>query len=141
MARISPVGIATLVGFYYLLTRKSGPASASHDGGAPPLPATSGATFEADVLAASTPVVVDFSATWCGPCEKMAPHLQVLAQEHAGKLKLVKVDIDASPDLADQYDISSIPRLLAFKNGEVVDDLLGFPGAAKVKAFVETQLA
>ncbi|MCA9768209.1 MAG: thioredoxin, partial [Gemmatimonadetes bacterium] len=78
------------------------------------------ATFGAEVENASGLVLVDFWAAWCGPCRAIAPHLEVLAGHFAGRAKVVKVDVDASPELAAQYGIRGIPTLLVFKGGQVV---------------------
>ncbi|MEL6947556.1 MAG: thioredoxin [Pseudomonadota bacterium] len=76
--------------------------------------------FEADVLKASTPVVVDFWAEWCGPCKAIAPSLEELSDEMADKVTIAKVNMDENPDLAAQYGVRSIPTLLMFKDGEPV---------------------
>jgi thioredoxin 1 len=83
------------------------------------------ANFEAEVLRSDKPVLVDFSATWCGPCKQLSPIIDALAAEYAGKVKVGKVDIDKSQDLAAKYDIMSVPTVLFFKGGEKVDSLSG----------------
>jgi len=70
-------------------------------------------------------VVVDFAATWCGPCKMLGPILEDLSGEYEGKIKFLKVDVDDDADLAMQYKISSVPALIAFKNGEVIDKQIG----------------
>jgi thioredoxin 1 len=72
------------------------------------------------------PVVVDFSAEWCGPCKMLSPILEELAGEYSGKTDIIKVDIDESQDLAQQYGIVSVPTLVFFKNGDEVDRVIGF---------------
>jgi thioredoxin 1 len=81
--------------------------------------------WEQEVLQSSTPVLVDFWAVWCGPCRQIAPIVEQLAQEYGGKLKVVKVDIDPEQALAIRYGVSSIPTLLLFKNGQVVEQIVG----------------
>lgn len=83
------------------------------------------ATFEQEVLNADLPVLVDFWATWCGPCQAIAPTLEALADEYQGKVKIVKVDVDANPQSASQYGIRSIPTLFVFEDGEKVDMVMG----------------
>lgn len=78
------------------------------------------ANFQKDVLEASEPVLVDFWAEWCTPCKMIAPTLEKLAQEMPGKLKIVKVDIDANPDIAQQYMVMSIPNMKVFHKGQQV---------------------
>lgn len=79
------------------------------------------ANFQSEVLNASETVLVDFWAEWCGPCKMIAPSLEELSEEFAGKVKIVKVDIDENPQIAAQYGVRSIPTLAIFKGGEVVD--------------------
>jgi thioredoxin 1 len=82
-------------------------------------------SFEAEVVQSSVPVLVDFWAAWCGPCRAIAPTVEELAGEYAGKLKVVKVEVDENPDVSGKYGVQSIPTLLVFKNGEVVERLIG----------------
>ncbi len=77
--------------------------------------------FEAEVLNASKPVLVDFFATWCGPCRQMLPIVTEVSEEMADKIKIVKMDVDEAPKTPADYDIQSIPTLILFKGGQVVD--------------------
>ena len=77
------------------------------------------ANFDADVLGSEIPVVVDFFATWCGPCRMMAPVIEELAEEYDGKVKIGKLDVDENSDIAARYGVMSIPTIILFKNGEV----------------------
>jgi thioredoxin 1 len=81
--------------------------------------AVTDATFEQEVLKSAEPVLVDFHATWCGPCKAMAPALEQVAQELAGKVKVVKVDVDENPRVTGTYGIRAMPTLLIFKGGKV----------------------
>jgi thioredoxin 1 len=89
-----------------------------------PIELTDG-NFGTEVLSSATPVLVDFWATWCGPCKVIAPMVEELAGEYAGKLKVGKVDVDRNSDTASRYGIRSIPTLLVFKDGEVAKRLVG----------------
>ncbi len=83
------------------------------------------ATFEATVVNADKPAMVDFWATWCGPCRIIAPHVEALAEEFAGKAIVAKVDVDSSRQTAIKFGIQSIPTLLFFKGGKMVDRVIG----------------
>jgi len=104
---------------------------------------SSDSEFQQDVLDSSTDqlVVVDFWATWCGPCRSMAPHLETLANEYEGKVRIVKVDVDRNQKTAIKFGIQNLPTLLVFKNGEVVDKLVGNPGSkGKLEEWVKRSL-
>jgi thioredoxin 1 len=95
----------------------------------------SDATFESEVLKASVPVLIDFWAPWCGPCRAIAPIVEDLAKEYAGKLKVVKMNVDDNPRTPTQYGVRGIPNLIVFKNGEVQQQIVGaVPKAHLVKA-------
>lgn len=81
--------------------------------------------FQADVLEAKEPVVVDFWAEWCGPCKMIGPSLEEISSELGGKAKIVKLNIDENPELAAQFGVRSIPTLMIFKDGEVADIKVG----------------
>lgn len=85
-------------------------------------------------------VVVDFFATWCGPCKMLAPIFEELGSEMSGKVKFLKVDVDQSSDIAMKYKVASVPTMAVFKNGESVDKIVGFVPKEKIKATVEAHL-
>lgn len=89
-----------------------------------------GPTFEADVLSAALPVIVDFYADWCPPCRMMTPALERLAVEFEGKLTIGKIDVDVNQDIAIQYGVMAMPTLGMFKDGKLVDRMVGYPGGA-----------
>lgn len=82
-------------------------------------------SFSREVLEATTPVIVDFWAEWCGPCKALAPTIETIANEKAGKVKVCKVDVDGNPTIAAKYGVRSIPTVILFKGGEKVDQIVG----------------
>ena len=98
------------------------------------------ASFDAEVLGSDGVVLVDFWATWCGPCKAIAPVLDELSAEYEGKARIVKIDVDQNPNLAAQYGIRSIPTLFVFKNGEKVDATMGMQPKAQLAALINKHL-
>ena len=93
--------------------------------------------FETDVLKSDKPVIVDFWAEWCGPCRMVAPVLEEIANEYRGKVVVAKVNVDNEPTLAEQYNVTGIPLLGVFKDGQMVKQLVG----ARPKAAIVSELA
>lgn len=104
------------------------------------LKAVTEATFTNEVLGASRPVLVDYSAEWCGPCKMMAPALEESAENYVGRLDVAKIDVDANPALATRYHVRGIPTLMIFKGGEVVATKVGAMSKAQLSAFIEPHL-
>ena len=98
-------------------------------------------TFDAEVLHADRPVLVDFWAPWCGPCRMIAPIVEQLAGENAQTLKVAKVNIDDSPNIAATYGVASIPTLMIFKGGEVVDRFVGVQPKHRLQEAIEQATA
>lgn len=96
--------------------------------------------FDAEVLKSGVPVVVDFFATWCGPCKMIAPLFEELAKEYSGKARFVKVDIDESPNLAATYKVRGVPTLMVFKGGEIKSTMVGAQPKAKIAEEVNKNL-
>ncbi len=92
-------------------------------------------TFESEVLNSPLPTVVDFWAAWCAPCRAIAPAVEELAKQYAGKVKVVKLNVDENPRTPGRYGIMGIPTLILFKGGQVVDQLVGAVPRPKLEAF------
>lgn len=98
------------------------------------------ATFETEVLKSELPVLVDFWATWCRPCKMIAPVVQALSEKYDGKIKFVKLDVDANPQNPQTYRINSIPTLMIFKNGQPVDTSVGFKPESVIEKIIQKNL-
>jgi len=102
---------------------------------------TNSKTFQQDVLQSELPVLVDFFATWCGPCKMLAPALEQLATQYQGRVKILKVDVDESGDLAQQYNITAVPTLLLFKKGQVTQTFTGVPPMSQLTKVLDSAAA
>lgn len=94
-------------------------------------------TFQAEVLGADTPVLVDFWAEWCGPCRMIGPALEELATEYEGKIKIAKVNVDENPSLPAQFGVRGIPALMMFNKGELVSNRTGAAPKASLKGWID----
>jgi len=98
------------------------------------------ASFAQDVLSADIPVLVDFWAAWCGPCKMIAPILDDLAEQYAGKIKIAKIDVDANKEIPGKFNIRGIPTLLIFKNGQVESTKVGALSKTQLVEFINGSL-
>ena len=100
----------------------------------------SDASFDQDILKSDKPVLVDFWAPWCGPCRSVAPIVEELANQYAGKVKVAKINVDESSDVAMKYQVTSIPTFILFKNGQVADRMLGALPRGEFVKFIDRNL-
>jgi len=97
-------------------------------------------SFSSEVLNSALPVLVDFWATWCGPCRSISPIVEELANEFVGKVKVTKLNVDESPSTPSQYGVRGIPTLILFKGGKILDQIVGAVPKARLKAMIEKAL-
>ncbi|MBF0105080.1 MAG: thioredoxin [Deltaproteobacteria bacterium] len=97
---------------------------------------TTDGNFENDVLKATTPVLVDFWASWCGPCRALSPVIDELADEYKGKLKVFKVNTDENPNTPSRYGVRGIPTIIVFKDGQIVDQSVGVVAKVNLQAMI-----
>jgi len=97
-------------------------------------------TFVSEVLSSDVPVLVDFWATWCGPCRSISPIVEELAKEFSGRVKVTKLNVDESPATPTQYGVRGIPTLILFKGGKIFDQIVGAVPKARLKALIEKAL-
>ena len=98
------------------------------------------ANFKKEVIESDLPVLIDFWASWCGPCRMIAPHVEELAKEYAGKVKIGKVDVDVNSKVATEYGVMSIPTIIFFKNGKVLNQIVGAVSKLDLKRKIEESL-
>jgi thioredoxin 1 len=98
------------------------------------------ANFQDEVLKSKTPVLIDFWAEWCGPCKMIAPVVDELAKKYEGKLRVCKLDVDSQPKVTDQFGVQGIPTLILFKNGQAVQQIVGFKTKDQLDAVISRHL-
>jgi len=96
--------------------------------------------FSQEIVNSSTPALIDFYATWCGPCKAIAPMIDTLKSEFNGQMNIVKIDVDENPELAQLYNIRSLPTLMFFKNGDVIDTIKGSVPKQKLLDVIKTMI-
>ena len=97
-------------------------------------------SFNSDVLQSSTPVLVDFWAPWCGPCRALAPVLDSIAQDYAGRVTIAKINIDDHTQKASMYGVNTIPTMILFKNGQTIDTIVGLVSKERLKSFINKSI-
>ncbi|MDP3994098.1 MAG: thioredoxin [Candidatus Doudnabacteria bacterium] len=97
--------------------------------------------FDKEVIASPVPVIVDFWAEWCGPCHAIAPTLSGIAKDYEGKLTVGKLNVDENPDMAEKYAVRSIPNLKIFKNGQIIDEVIGAMPGAEIRKRIDKHLS
>ncbi|MDD5561483.1 MAG: thioredoxin [Candidatus Omnitrophica bacterium] len=98
------------------------------------------ADFKKEVLESNQLTLVDFWATWCGPCKMIAPHIDELAKEYTGRIKIGKIDVDSNPRVATEYGVMSIPTIIFFKKGKVLSQIVGIASKLDIKRNIEENL-
>jgi thioredoxin 1 len=127
--------------FPYFAVRSRGGCAPRNKGVFMAITAVSEKTFGDEVKKADKPVLVDFWAEWCGPCRSVAPILEELSKEFDGQVKIVKLDVESNPNIAQAYNIRGIPALLLFKDGEVADQRIGALPKHQLKAWLTEAVA
>ena len=97
--------------------------------------------FEKEVLRSPLPIIVDFWAEWCGPCHAIAPALREIAKDYEGRLVVGKLNVDENPEVAEKYRIRSIPNLKIFKNGQIIDEIVGAVSSVEIRKRVDKYLS
>jgi thioredoxin 1 len=104
------------------------------------VPEVTESNFQTEVLQSAEPILVDFWAPWCGPCRQIAPLVQQLGMDYAGKVKVAKVNVDECPNVAAGYGVNSIPTLMIFKNGDVVERFVGIQPRSRLQAALDAAI-